>query len=292
MNSLIKVLVPSCDRASQLFTLLESTEKNCPNTFEWYILYKCNNKEYQIGYDKLIRAIILKDYPVSIDRIHFAQEENCCEEFYRFFEFVGDDPYFSLFVDDCIFFRELNASPKELTSLLDCDEENWCVTLRMSKNTYVHSYTHNILIPPLPIDKTYLDDKYIRWDSYKCDRGLNSGMVHGWDGCVYPTQLYLKMLNNVQFTDLRHVEHTLNNDENKFSTKKPYMVAPALSCVFSAQYNCVHKQRGYYGSVVRCEQKEFNDNFLNNEVIDWENMNLKDIIKSCHFEPPIKWRKL
>ncbi len=293
---LIPTLVPSRNRASQLFTLLESVQTNCPDTFDFTVLVKWDDPRYLAGYDQLSTMIFNHDGPYPADQIRFVVEDDCCKDFYGWLNSV-DSNYMSLFVDDCIFYRPLHPKgPEELTDILDEHDDTWLLTLREGLNSTIHSYVpwDYRVQAPVEVKEEILDGKYIKWDASCGDPHYNQFFMWGWDGIIFRAEEYKEILNNVQFDDLRMVEHNMNNGENRkiVLANHTCKISPKLSCVFSAQWSCVHKVKGYAGGVVSCSPEEFNRRFLNNETIDWQGMDLLDIIKSCHFEPSIKWKQI
>ncbi len=297
MTNLIKAFCPSRNRAHQLSVLLSSTEKNCPNTYSWYILYDYSTEEFKKGYEQLFRMIKKYNYPVERANIHFVKETNCCQDFRTFLNsLTKDNPYFSLFVDDCIFFRRLDSSPEEFASIFEDHPEVWIITCREGLNGYQHGYLPwaPIIQPPLKVEEELFDGKYIKWNCLDYDRGLNQGFFVGFDSILYRTEEFKEMYGDLRINNLRDVEHNINTGDNKqkYCGKRPYKVSPKLSCVVSANYNSTHLQPGGCGYLVSCSAEEFNKRFLDGEIMAWEDMNLCELVKGCHGEYPLKFRKI
>src|SRR4051812_49171965 len=151
---MIPTFIPSKDRAPQLLLLLESIEKNSPNTFLPHIMYKSSNDDFAKGYE------IVKNHNAGKNCV-WIEEKDGEAEFYGFLDDAArEDDLVCLFSDDCIFYRPTDMSEADIRAVMASDAI-WTFTFRLGKNITIRDYVENR--PAAHPENIGYTDKYFFW---------------------------------------------------------------------------------------------------------------------------------
>ena len=135
-------------------------------------------------------------------------------------------------VDDGVFYRPTNLSPKMIEDVLSV-EKNLCVSLRLGTNTIVQNYLTGELQQPF--------DKYgftptlhsllsFKWGLHAPN--TNNGYLFSWDCTFWNSQFLLTSIGDSKFGGPRGMESVLSGDNKlrqKAMTFHPNMVIPQFS---------------------------------------------------------------
>jgi hypothetical protein len=271
----IPTFIPSKCRASQLHLLLESIERNCPDTFQFHVLYT-GEIEYLKAYDKL--AV----HPVSKNVVYWEHESNFREQFLSFL--LNNKGCVALFTDDCIFYDKLDMLG--LASFLEDDKTSLCIALRLGLNVNLAYYATGQQLPPLSVFARY--GPFIKWNWKIKDRYLHHGYCLSWDGYIYRSDDLLSVARSLKFKNPREFESGFI--QSPLVEKLPdHILAPRKSVVFVNTNNCVQDPPIPAGLICPVSAKELNDRYLQGEIIDLDGFNFLNI-NGCHHELPISFR--
>jgi len=274
---MINILIPSCDRASQLRLLLESIRTNCPNVFRLHILWRARTEQFLKGYRKLQEEIK--------DDVIWIKEVDCHTQF---FEFINSDfDHLGFMTDDCIFYRKLDTVEGEIKTLLAV-EDVWAVHLRSGTNTLLHDYVNKTWLKPMTVLNSYFDKKFVEYNFREYPvKGL--GYPTHWDGAIYRSKDIRWLTEGLKINNLRDVESYWYNMNGRINQQ--HIICPAKSCICVQQINSTHDRRGFHGAFVNVSPEELNDRYLNDEIIDLESFDFTHI-NSFHVELPFKYKKI
>ncbi len=266
----------------QLRCLLDSIECNCPDVFEYYILFKATSDNFMEGYALLQQQRLTP----HIYWLH----ENEKDSHKQFYDFISSVKHYAMFMDDCVFYRELSASASDLLSLFT--EDVWCLSLRLGLNTTLQYYVTGQQQASLSGYETIKvgETNFIKWNFKQRSWMENYGFFYGCDGIIYNSKAVLEISERKPFDCIRHFESIMTNQRNASRIKENYMIAPEQSSVFCQSYNCTHPD-GQQAFRFYHSLEELNNRFLAGEVIDVDSMDTSHIV-SCHEEIPFRFKKL
>tara|TARA_R100000152_G_C6777959_1_gene208232 strand:+ start:1437 stop:2261 length:825 start_codon:yes stop_codon:yes gene_type:complete len=270
----IPTLILTRNRACQARLLLESLYVNATGIFDPYVIYKADDDDFEAGYREL-----KKDFKHA----RFFQEEDMLSDLYSFLKHFSND-YFALFMDDCIFYKPLRYTAKELIQFLD--DDTWCVSLRLGHNTRDNTSS--------AIKEVYSSADFIKYKFKDYGVADNYGFYFSWDGVIYKTQDVLDLFNDDDFSNTDNPYAILpqrieNFTQHKRDTvKKNLICCPKESHVVCMNYNTTHTNADfdYY------PLQELNQNYLFGRVIDLSTINFDNIKGTHDYRPFVMRRRL
>jgi hypothetical protein len=276
---MLKLIIPSKDRAAQLHLLLYSLKKNLldSSALDIHILYKATDEQFLHGYEKLAQ-----DPPLPINLI---KEENFCRQFKDLI--VGD--YICLMTDDCIFYRAYDTLIEDTLRLVIDDV--WCFSWRLGLNTTQQYYVTKSQQEPLDkLGYNFLSDEhFIKWNWKIRPSHSNYGYFISWDGHIYRSADLLHLCKDLAFTNPRHFESKLTDEVLRSTISRKNMVAPVKNNLVVNTVNVTQVPPIPAGLFHPVSLTEMNNRFLSGDVIDLDKFDFSGIV-GCHDELPVKWR--
>tara|TARA_R110002167_G_scaffold19214_2_gene71200 strand:+ start:576 stop:1511 length:936 start_codon:yes stop_codon:yes gene_type:complete len=311
---LINGLVLSKNRASQLRLLLESIKLNAEGFFnEIKIIYTSSDDDYAKGYEKLISENIL-------DNIVWVKETNFVKNFLDAFEFCETE-YICGIVDDCVFYKKIPLDSEQVCRVM-ADPAIFCFSLRLGLNTYIQNFATQSYDPlwsssPFPQPRfreaieanSDYDESMacIKWNWMIRTFESNFGYPISLDGHIYRAETISALSNYFKngkqgISNLRHWESQLarniRNMVDEDCTRTGTLVNVAMtsfrqSCLISAANNCVQDPPMTAGTFYPISEKDLNDKYLNNEVLELKGLEPQfQNINSAHTEFDFRFKNI
>ena len=293
---MIPLFISSKNRPMQLRLLLDSMRINCYRLFDVTVLYKADNLSYSLGYKKLEQERLL---PV----LKFVEEDADTNGMFinqinDFFDMHSD--FFSLMVDDNIFYRKIDISPEDIIQQLE--EDVFCVSLRLGRNTTAPNYMMPERQTPL-VNAEATGDEFIKWNwtEYESDSAKqefsNYGLPFTWDGGVYRTEDIRAIIDS---SDILHPDfmtnfplpHKMESAINSYVISnpiRPFLTSLTESCVIGMDWNKVINVANTHGKKVDVDTQSINEYYLKNMAIDVNSINFENI-QTCHEELDFKFK--
>jgi len=265
-----QLIIFSKNRACQLNLLLDSINLNANQLFDKIsVLYKAED-QYIDGYDLLKTR-------TSID---FIEEMNFRNDLIRI---IDDDIMFTTFlVDDAIFFDKITEPQK---TLLNWHDNVICLSLRLGLNC-VYSHPANLQYKINNYGPVGIDDNFIMFVHTEQDGDFSYPL--STDGHIYMTSVIKDLLVSVDFNNPNTLEANLQRFKNVIPK---LMISFKHSKLVSVPVNLVNTTfNNRNGLIFPISNKELNDRFLNNEIIDLHSLNFLDI-NGPHKEIEYKFKK-
>lgn len=263
---MINAIIFSKDRASQLRLLIDSVQKNSPDTFKLNVIYTYSNNLFKEGYD-----IVKKEFSNVCNFIE--QTDDFKQDVLTLLD--SEEEYSCFFTDDDIIYKSFDSS--KIKQVMKDDEDIFCFSLRLGTNvTFCYTMdTENVL-------KNYEDlDDLIKWDWSV--HYLDFGYPLSVDGHIFKTKDIFKLTRKVTFTNPNLFEGNLQVFDTFPKSKMASFKESVLVNTPNNLVNSTHPNRHSleHGKTVQ----ELNHSFLKGELIDLENMDFSNI-KGCHQEIP------
>ena len=254
-----QLIIFSKNRASQLNLLLDSLKENANNLFDKItVLYK-SDFDYSIGYQKLKN---------KHQNVVFVQESNFRRDFINL---IDDDIESTTFmVDDAILFDKIKNNKIEI--LKPVVEDYFIFSLRLGFNC-VYSHPANLYYN---LGEHEINGDYLIFDYTKQQAG-DFRYPLSTDGHIYNTTLIKDLLIEIDFNNPNTLEANLQMFVFNNSIPKN-MVCFKQSKLVSVPVNLVNNTfNNRHGLEFGISEKELNDKFLNNEIIDLNSMDFSGI---------------
>lgn len=263
-----QLIIFSKNRACQLNLLIESINLNADQLFDKItVLYKAED-EYIDGYE------LLK----TRTNIDFVEEKNFRNDLLRIID--DEIKYITFLVDDAVFFEKI-TTPKE--TLLNWSDDFVCLSLRLGLNcVYSHPANINYTIK----DYNIFDNGLISFNHLEQNGDFNYPL--STDGHIYMTNTLKNLLVSIDFTN----PNTLEANLQMFKSSIPnLMLCFEQSKLISVPVNLVNTTfNNRNGLLYPISNKELNDKFLHNEIIDLESLDFSNI-NGPHKEIEYKFKK-
>ena len=292
-------IVLSKDRPMQLHLLLESLEKNSNNIFDVSVLYNSSSEEYSEGYEKTRGA-----FP-DITWIH---ENDFRDDLLNHLKSRSE--FICFFTDDNILYRNIEFDFDLLINpFVDFNGENGAsgicsVSLRLGSNT-VFEYNHNAEINidffpqlhkyiPGMAEMSRLDTPTGKifpislWQHNAFNPLTNFGYPMSVDAHVFQRGFIEPYLNGLNFNNPNSME-----SEMVLNSKNcPALLGCLdLSYVVNTPINRVQDTfQNSYGKNFGISQKDLNDKYLSEQVIDYDRIDFSNVI-GCHQELKMEFKK-
>lgn len=277
---MINGLILSKDRACQLRLLLESIRVNAPELLDDIkIIYTSSNENFEKGYEKLKSEQILPN-------ITWQKEKDFVSDFLTALK-TCESEYICGLVDDCVFYKRLPTSSKQIIASLTDDV--FCFSLRMGLNTTTQYYMRN--------DVTQLVDYQqnpfcVKWDWKKWSSKLNYGYPISLDGHIFRTKELCDLSHKFKFDYLRQWEGVIAG-KCREETGRDKMVAFRQNVLFSIPVNCVQDPPLVAGQLYDQPEEEINQKYLDGEAIDLLSMEFAfQNVTWTHNEFPLVFSKI
>lgn len=247
----LDLMIFSKDRAMQLDLLLRSIKDNFKeiDLENVPILVKASTKEFDEGYDKLIR---------KFPECKFITEQNFVDDIRNIFNNFTKDFCFTL-VDDEIVINDYSI--KEGIELLQKNETLHCISLRMHpKVTYC--YTANL---PSPFPEHEKVGNLYKWQWNKADPRTDSGYPSCINSHIYHTQIMKFWVNQIQFNNANSLEGIFNMNRARF---QPHMACFELPKTVNIANNLTQSGVNRYSKNPAFDLEHMNDKYLLDFIID------------------------
>jgi hypothetical protein len=191
---MINTIILSENNPARLRILLQSARKNSMGEFNFNILHRSLNSDYEPLYDKL--KVEFSDL-----NINWTGYSNFKEAILRFLQ---TNAQMSMFLrDEDIFYGHENYS--EIKTLMEKEQDVLCFSLRLGRNTKFcrNMNTSNTLFGETEL----LDGKVIKWDWSKSM--LDYGFPCSSEGHIFRTRDLLKMIKQVSFDNFDKLEENM-----------------------------------------------------------------------------------
>lgn len=191
---MINTIIHSENNPGRLRILLQSVRKNSMGEFNFNILHRSLNSEYEPLYEKL-------KLEFSDLNINWTGYSNFKEAVLRFLQ---SNAQMSMFMrDEDIIYGNENYS--EIKSVLEQEQDVLCFSLRLGRNTKLcrNMNTSNTLFGETEL----LDGKIIKWDWSKSM--LDYGFFPSTEGHIFRTRELLKMIKQVPFDNFDQLEENM-----------------------------------------------------------------------------------
>jgi hypothetical protein len=220
MQSSLRILIPSKDRAMQLLALLESLESQCTdfNESDVVVLYKTSTRQHYNQYIEVKRM-----FPGVL----FRMENNIASDF---IDIVENSKYALLLCDDTLFVRDFELL--KIVQLLEKHSDCIGFSLRLGKNV-LYSYPHNCAQDKVVFTELGGDILKFNWTLYKCDFGYPMELSSSF----YRSADILQLAEGVDLHTLHHIESSLWNSSKQTGQWKPNLLCFTTSHAFSNPMN-------------------------------------------------------
>lgn len=262
---MIKILIPSKDRAAQLDLFLRSMKRFFE---EWgdqtiSILYRTTTPETKEAY-----GIVMRDHPGFI----YIEEDNCRKDIQKI-ALSGTEGYLQLFMDDDVFIRPFTLTCPEFKRFQNNDQVI-ALALRLDHNIS-YCYTENVETgtPWFKNDRTYY------WPGLRGDWGYPNSV----DGMIWRRCDIRAAVANGKYTRLHELEPALRN-----GMTRPLVMCLPQRCITNVADNSVQDTNipNRHGGG---DALAMNRRFLDGERISMENIILAEPV-SPHFEIDYEWQ--
>lgn len=189
---MINTIIFSENNPARLRILLQSIRKNYVNDFNFNILHRSFNSDYEPLYEKLKTEF-------SDLNLNWTGYSNFKEAVLRLLQ---NNSELSMFLrDDDVFYNPEDF--KMINSIMDSEQDVLCFSLRLGKNTKLcrNMNTTNTLV------EEQADEKLMKWDWSK--HYLDYGFPFSTEGHIFRTKELLKMIKQVAFENPDQLEENL-----------------------------------------------------------------------------------
>lgn len=274
MDKKIDLIIFSMDRACQLEALLRSIKRNC-DIFEIKIVYNCSTDRFKQGYEKLIASDtghieywIRESGNFQEKTLHALSQ--CREDF---ISFSTDDTVMTKKVD-------LNALQAALPAF-----NNQVFSFRLGYNTIEQDIHRGTRQPPL--NQHVNHGNWLSWDINKYHPHENYGYPFGLDLHVFRTDLIRNLLSSMEFCSTNQIEGNLTtHHRNKIDEMRCFPESVAVNIPINTVTGVT-----IAGKINPISKEELNEKWLNNEIIDLEDIE-NTSFKGCHSEKQFKFARL
>lgn len=277
----VGVFLPSWNRPAQLRLLLESIKVNCPHLFDDINIYfDGDHDDYLRGYDKLMKEEILPNV------WWYGKQETHARDMYHT---LNNEKYKYVLIvtDDSVFYRPITHKIEDLTNLLE--DNVCCFSFRNGVNTTVVDYTRPTEIieyvsaVPLPNDLMVWN-----WKQHTNHYGFPAAL----DGSLFNRKYIRQTTWDAVKDDFDYRKWECIVNERIRGTSRVLNAGFATSALVNIPCNQV--SGGPYcknGEMHKYTAKELNDLYLQDQVIDLENMDFSNI-HSVQQELPFVFKSL
>ncbi len=269
---MINTIIYTKDRASQLNLLLDSLNKNATGIFKIAVLYKASNNSFLDGYKKLQSKNV-------IEGITWVEETNFKKQNIELLK--TDLEYTCFFTDDDIVYQPINEN--EIISLMEEDDEVFCFSLRLGKNT-TYCYTQNCNNVLIPLEE---NDKFVKWDWTK--HYMDFGYPLSVDGHIFKTNDIANLSNKVSYVNPNTFEAALQIFD---SFPKEKMAAYINNKLVNSPSNVVQSvYPNRKGEQFGISVELLNKMYLEGDCIDLNKIIFADI-RGCHQELKLEFTNM
>lgn len=192
---MINTIIFSENNPARLRILLQSIKKNYVNDFNFNILHRSFNSDYEPLYENLKTEF-------SDLNINWTGYSNFKEAVLRLLQ---NNSELSMFLrDDDIFYNSEDF--KSINTIMESEQNSLCFSLRLGKNTKLcrNMNTANNLVGETLIN----EGKSMKWDWSK--HYLDYAFPFSTEGHVFRTRELLKMLKQIAFENPDQIEENLS----------------------------------------------------------------------------------
>lgn len=185
---MLKFIIWSKNRSSQLDLLLRSLQLNCKSKYTIDVIYTWSNEEFGEGYDSLD---LCGKYDISMipEKDFYQDTLNAVQ---------GD--YICLCTDDTVFYRQFALF--NIQEVMTKDVVTF--SLRYGLNTTLQNCFTNLYQPPLANYEEI--DNTIKWSHRNYHPHMNYGYPFGLDAHIYRKEDLLKWMKSFHFNNTNELE--------------------------------------------------------------------------------------
>lgn len=243
---MINTIIFSENNPARLRILLQSIRTNYVNDFNFTVLHRSFNSEYEPLYEKL--KVEFSDL-----NMNWTGYSNFKEAVLRL---LHTNSQFSMFLrDDNVFYNPEDF--KSINSVMNSEPDALCFSLRLGKNTKLcrNMNTSNNLVDVKEIN----NGNVIKWDWSKLY--LDFGFPWSTEAHIFRTRELLKMLKQIAFENPDQIEENLSEVFEHFPKK--------IMCSF---VNSVVVK-----DIAGPDQKQLNEMYTNNKPIELSEMDFSSV---------------
>jgi hypothetical protein len=255
-----QLIIFSKNRACQLNLLIDSLKENSPHLFDNIsVLYKTDNIDYDLGYEKL-----KKNYSY----INYVREVNFRNDLINL---IDDNVEATTFmVDDAVVYKPVMV--KKIDIIKPVVENFMIFSLRLGKNC---NYSHPANLH-YELGEHEIDGEYMTFDYTKQQNG-DFRYPLSTDGHIFNTKLIKDLLIEIDFINPNTLEAFLQRFVVTNSIPK-IMKSFTESKLVSIPVNLVNDTfNNRHGLEFGISEKELNDRFLSGEFIDLNSLKFSNI---------------
>ena len=175
-------------------------------------------------------------------------------------------------VDDCIFYKRVPLSSGQVCSIIDSDDNIFCFSLRLGLNTYIQNHITQTYMPLWTIENPLPPSRNLSSEDMLLRRGYAespSCLAWNWSERNWTS----------------NYGYPISLDGHMASFKQ--------SCVVCSANNCVQDPPMVSGAIHPFSEQKLNDMYLNDGVIDIEQMEIEfQNINSAHTEFSFRFKRL
>jgi hypothetical protein len=251
---MINTIIFSENNPGRLRILLQSIRNNHVNDFNFNVLHRSFNSDYEPLYEKLKTEF-------SDLNINWTGYSDFKEAVLRLLQKNSE---LSMFLrDDDVFYNPENF--KSINQIMESEQDVLCFSLRLGKNTKLcrNMNTANNFV----ISSEINGGQAIKWDWTK--NYLDYGFPFSTEGHVFRTKELLKMLKQVAFKNPDQIEENLTEVFEFFPRKE--------MCSF---VNSILVK-----DIAGPDQKQINEMYVNEKPINIEEMDFSNVDGCCAYIP-------
>jgi len=286
---MIKLVIFSKDRASQLDLLLRSIHTNAKNYFDISIITKASNFFFTESYKRLQYKSGKEDYGYPNFKIRYESQYG-----FNFRETLLDEiseeknshQLTCFMTDDCVFFNPIyrHFTLDQIYDLLNYDD-SCCVSLRVGLNTTIQTYYLNDKLPSLE----YVDcGGFIKWNHYPYPQHSTYGYIFSVDGHIFRSDLIRDFYETTWWENPNSLEASLSN---RVKELPPNVFAPKKQCLVACPLNDVAGWGNKHGLYHSYTVEELNQKYLSGNIIGlYPVINyLTRNVNCTHLETPLEF---
>lgn len=264
-------IIWSKDRASQLFLLLESMEKNIvTENKKIYCVYKASNSDYQFGY-----SVCRKRFP----KVFFMEEMNFYDDSVSILETFSEKVCF--LTDDTVFYSTTSLNEiLQIYTYLNSNVSN-IFSMRLGYNTHIQDHINGYSQHNLVVDKKEKD--VVSWNPAKYPGFMNYGYPFAIDAHIYNVGFILPKVKSFVWKNTNELEGGLQKFNDKVFSLGSFVNSRAVNIPYNNLSGLTMTN-----TVNSCTLSGANQNLLLGKKIDIKTIEETKVV-GCHQDIKLKW---
>jgi hypothetical protein len=279
---MLRLVVPSFNRACQLECLLRSLHEQCPNLddFSMVVFFRHTTEDFQKGYQ-----LVRQQFP-KVEFVEQSLERSFKEQF---MELTDQSDFFGMIVDDMIVLEGFHPTDRPF-ELLKNRSDIFSLSLRLDGSRTFSQPINEGAKPP-----KHDADLIWRWKpklSRKSrinrfvEKAIYRSAFYDWafpcpmDGTVYRTDFFRQFLSSIEdFKNIPFMERSLSQAVLRFRDSPPNMIRYPRARSISLAMNSVDEYHDYPS--LGLDPEQFNRAFLDGRRLDYKPFQ-KIVFHACH----------